>query len=140
MLPEMTEFEPVRCWGEYDGWHVMLDRQEDAWFKLFCLPTGGEDRPFTSDATSVTRVMEMTLFDHLPLRSLRVLLRSGHEVHLWGCWSWALREEADASPVKWGSFRAADCSDVEAVTRALSEAQQWLQRESEAARTEGGQG
>lgn len=134
---------PVRAWAEYDEialfWH-----EDDAqtWLtpkgEWWC-PSRFDDVPWI-----VATMEQLQLLKHGPgpLRSLRVLLSTGHELwcdvagsnftHWWLCRdhgsfvAWDYGRGSDAHYLTTGLIDAANLSDSAAVERALADAIAWV--------------
>lgn len=119
----MTDVAPVRAWAEWQECTGYLEsRGEGVTWSGVVIPTTDLGHMQTGLATGVTDwVRKVTQAG--PLRSLRVLLSNGSEVHIdrvseWRQWTWRIDEAI-------GQNLWAD-TDTEAVERALAEAIAWF--------------
>lgn len=78
---------PIRAWAEYNEWLVLLDGIGDAlgrdadYFTSWEMPNGAEGNPQLFPGMLPFQHW-IAFMGHGPLRSLRVLLSTGHEVTL----------------------------------------------------------
>jgi hypothetical protein len=138
-----AEVRPVRAWAEYDEWSVYwqhLAKIESAWF----IPSGADGLAYNLGHIPLETMIEGQQLHGYSLRSLRVLLSTGHEVGLdryadsvtipqgnravmldAGCMKFSLF----ASDGHWlhGGWYMPEVADADAVARALSEAIAWVQ-------------
>lgn len=123
---------PVRAWAEYEEWSVFTSTCEGNW-DFVVTPKGA-----TGEAAAGTTVSFETAWKgryiEAPLRSLRVLLSTGHEATLsrdtrQGGW-WYMRLIRCGRP-EFGRNTAFEAdTDVDAVARALAEAVAWVSEQS----------
>jgi len=144
---------PVRAWAEYDEWSVYaeddFDGEKHSPFWAFWTPKTGDYAHDDSRAKSVLHVIELSSDDFMdcgPLRTLRVLLSTGHWVELVrkadsvtipqgrkavmldpGCMKFSLF----ASEGAWlhGGWYMPEVTDADAVARAISEALAWIREQ-----------
>ena len=144
------QYDPVRAWTEYDHWqelHWIPEPRGGERWERYSIPKDGGRMPSVSVTTYATLEQSIKtgadLKDAGPLRSLRVLLRSGHEVTLDVAealvvddhpdlgydaeWRLSIPDEHGPWMKQIASWDWADGSDTEAVSRALSEARRWLE-------------
>jgi len=126
--------EAVRAWMEWDEWSGYVEDEGPEAFWSYAMPKGGHNR------CSIRAHREfMDTLIGLPyglLRSIRVLLRTGHEVEIdrWlaQCRWWLFPPGRQDGKRTHGYLRAGDfdwigISDAEAVARALQAAAEWLE-------------
>ena len=152
------QYEPVRCWAEYDEWSVFYeDRDHIQGAQWWPKGANGEASSIFHGVTgglvdALTRVTEWYAPKSGPLRSLRVLLRSGHEVEIFPhpqaqpYWTdrtkprengvyWCANVFGEdpgmgiTRPWLWSAATFESATDAEAVSRALSEARRWLEEQ-----------
>ena len=127
------EYEPVRAWTEWDAWSVYwqsVGKLDSAWF----IPTAGDGLAYNLGDMSLASMIEGQALGGYALRSLRVLLRSGH----WLYWlrgseriNWWIKSDPHDSRMHAKGNCSADLSDAEAVSRALAEARRWLEEDKQ---------
>ena len=131
------QYEPVRAWAEWDEWTgywQSVAALESAWF----IPKTGNGMAYNLGDMSLASMIEGQALGGYSLRSLRVLLRSGHEVNLepmpngghplWGAGLDLSNTSSDLHPTEYPNWYFDDVvTDDEAVSRALSEARRWLE-------------
>lgn len=141
---------PVRAWGEFDEWSVFARWEDptDSWV-LWLVPSGAVGEPWA--VAKRGELGEALLEADGALRKLRVLL-SGHDGHLklyrntragrefvggnWtdlpaGARTWHLYDSMGSELT--AGWIEPDTTDTDAVTRALSEATNWLNEAEKAA-------
>lgn len=129
---------PVRAWAEYDEWSVFLCGDTGP-FWLTATPKGATGNVVSTGWHSSWRCVVDALTDWShpgPLRSLRILLSTGHTVRLELGYS-----THGPRPAHWmtlGRFPVIELetsfteeSDIQAVTRALAEAVAWIEEQAE---------
>ena len=137
---------PVRAWAEYDEWSVFLNSMPMAGPWFVAVPKGAKDHAIVDmlsemgrDAIRWLTTPEPVIFHPGPLRSIRILLSTGHTIWLYGviswrdhskrlCWRWYLRE-GRAELVR-GDIPT-DTTDTDAVSRALAEAVAWIEEQGQ---------
>lgn len=132
----MTEVRAVRAWAEYEDARVFMNPMHDTpgKFTRWEIPTGANGDPlYSTHFDGVEEFVRRSSQKYGPLRSLRVLLGTGHEVdvhrvcsliHDGEDWNWRLDD-------RWPVQGFDDCPDAEAVERALAEAIAWIQGQQE---------
>lgn len=145
----MSEPQAVRAWADYDEWLVVLDRIGDAmntgvdYFTSWEMPNGAEGEPHQAGGC-VPMKHWFVLMGYGPLRSLRVLFDTGHEM--------ALERQSSAVTVSmtpgtytplppgcvlvyfydakdktiFGKWFGPDTTDAEAVELAIADAVRWI--------------
>lgn len=125
---------PVRAWAEYDEialfWH---DDDAQTWLT----PKGGEWYPRRFDdvpwIVSTMEQLQLVKYGPGPLRSIRILLSTGHEVEVRPSrgdeddWSWRLTRGGNYCTS--GLFDRTTGSDADAISRALAEAVAWIEQQ-----------
>ena len=126
------QVRPIRAWAEYENWSVFARLTDGSW-DFVVTPTGADGEAAAGTTMSFETAIRGRYIE-APLRSLRVLFSTGHEVLLEQSpcgvehedWEWL------ATLMQGGAFRAErismpnSTSDADAVQRAIDAAVQWI--------------
>ena len=123
------QVRPIRAWAKHDEWFVLAHLQSPDWWQFWEIPKTGQGDP---SCNGYLESLAVGLQDEYygPLRSLRVLFSTGHEVKCWwryddskfGC---VLSGEGVVSKLKFWP-KVADVADVEL---AIDAAVQWITKQ-----------
>lgn len=135
-----TDAVPVRAWIEYVVWSVFARLTDGNW-DFVVTPKGSEGEAAAGTTMSFETAVKGRYIES-PLRSLRVLLSTGHELwcdvagsnftHWWLCRdhgsfvAWDYGRGSDAHYLTTGLIDAANLSDSAVVERALADAIAWV--------------
>ncbi len=73
---------PVRAWAEYEEWSVFILLGRNMGYQRWQIPKGADEKPHAIDRVDGYLSDALELVNCGPLRSIRVLLSTGHEVHI----------------------------------------------------------